>query len=81
MGAFSELQQREFAMKNEGFRAVKHQNFVRVGYFDQVQNTIAIDAHGGKSKVTQRVDFHGIHVHDVRGSADVDVCDAAVSGA
>jgi isocitrate lyase len=34
MGAFSELQQREFAMKNEGFPAVKHQSFVRVGYFD-----------------------------------------------
>ena len=34
MGAFSELQQREFAMQNEGFRAVKHQSFVGVGYFD-----------------------------------------------
>ena len=41
MGAFSELQQRKFAMQNEGFRAVKHQSFVGVGYFDQVQNTIA----------------------------------------
>ena len=34
MGAFSELQQREFAMQDEGFRAVKHQSFVGVGYFD-----------------------------------------------
>ncbi len=45
MGAFSELQQREFALQEEGFRAVKHQSFVGVGYFDQVQNTIA----GGES--------------------------------
>lgn len=45
MGAFSELQQREFTMQDEGFRAVKHQSFVGVGYFDAVQNTIA----GGES--------------------------------
>lgn len=40
MAGFSELQQREFAMQEEGFRAIKHQSFVGTGYFDTVQNTI-----------------------------------------
>jgi len=40
MLGFSELQQREFAMQDHGFRAVKHQSFVGTGYFDYVQNTI-----------------------------------------
>jgi isocitrate lyase len=40
MLGFSELQQREFAMQDEGFRAVKHQSFVGTGYFDYVQNTV-----------------------------------------
>ena len=40
MAGFSDLQQREFAMQEQGFRAVKHQSFVGTGYFDYVQNTI-----------------------------------------
>ena len=40
MAGFSELQQREFAMQEQGFRAVKHQSFVGTGYFDYVQNTV-----------------------------------------
>lgn len=40
MLGFSELQQREFAMQDEGFRSVKHQSFVGTGYFDYVQNTV-----------------------------------------
>jgi isocitrate lyase len=40
MAGFSELQQREFALQQKGFTAVKHQNFVGTGYFDYVQNTI-----------------------------------------
>jgi isocitrate lyase len=40
MAGFSQLQQREFALQDHGFRAVKHQSFVGVGYFDYVQNTI-----------------------------------------
>lgn len=40
MLGFSEMQQREFAMQDEGFRAVKHQSFVGTGYFDYVQNTV-----------------------------------------
>lgn len=37
MAGFSELQQREFALQQEGFTAVKHQAFVGTGYFDAVQ--------------------------------------------
>jgi isocitrate lyase len=40
MAGFSELQQREFALQQHGFSAVKHQAFVGTGYFDAVQNTI-----------------------------------------
>lgn len=40
MAGFSELQQREFALQESGFRAIKHQSFVGTGYFDYVQNTI-----------------------------------------
>lgn len=40
MGAYSEMQEREFGLQDEGFRAVKHQSFVGAGYFDQVQQTV-----------------------------------------
>ncbi|MFN8310646.1 MAG: isocitrate lyase [Chitinophagales bacterium] len=40
MAGFSELQQREFALEKDGFRAVKHQAFVGTGYFDAVQNVV-----------------------------------------
>ena len=40
MYAYSQLQEREFADEQFGFRAAKHQSFVGAGYFDAVQNTI-----------------------------------------
>jgi len=40
MTGFSQLQQREFALQEHGFKAVKHQSFVGTGYFDCVQNTV-----------------------------------------
>ncbi|MFD0861734.1 isocitrate lyase [Sungkyunkwania multivorans] len=40
MAGYSELQQREFALQEQGFRAVKHQSFVGTTYFDAVQNTV-----------------------------------------
>jgi len=40
MLAYSQMQQREFADEEFGFRAAKHQAFVGAGYFDAVQNTI-----------------------------------------
>lgn len=40
MAGFSQLQEREFALQDKGFRAIKHQSFVGTGYFDAVQNTV-----------------------------------------
>lgn len=40
MAGYSELQEREFALQKEGFKAVKHQSFVGTAYFDAVQNTV-----------------------------------------
>ncbi len=48
MGAYSELQQAEFASEAEGFTAVRHQREVGVGYFDAV----ATAAGGGQSSTT-----------------------------
>ena len=42
MGAYSELQKREFELnETKGFKAVKHQSFVGTSYFDRVQNTVS----------------------------------------
>jgi len=48
MGAYSELQQAEFAEEARGFTAVRHQREVGVGYFDAV----AMAASGGQSSTT-----------------------------
>jgi isocitrate lyase len=40
MWAYSQLQEREFANQNDGYRAAKHQSFVGTGYFDAVQTVI-----------------------------------------
>lgn len=40
MAGYSELQEREFALQKDGFKAVKHQTFVGTAYFDAVQNTV-----------------------------------------
>ena len=40
MAGYSELQEREFALQKEGFRAVKHQSFVGTSYFDQIQTVV-----------------------------------------
>lgn len=41
MAAYSRLQEREFALEPEGYRAIKHQSFVGAGYFDEVQLTVS----------------------------------------
>ena len=49
MGAYSRFQQKEFEMhKQSGFRAIKHQSFVGVGYFDEIQMVIS----GGEASTT-----------------------------
>lgn len=48
MGAYSEMQQREFAAQKNGFTAVRHQREVGTGYFDALAMAIS----GGKSSTT-----------------------------
>lgn len=48
MGAYSELQQAEFASEKDGYTATKHQREVGTGYFDEVSQVIS----GGKSSTT-----------------------------
>ena len=61
MGAYSEMQQREFAAQETGFTAVRHQREVGTGYFDAVAMAIS----QGKSSTTalegstETEQFHG----------------------
>ena len=61
MGAYSEMQQREFAAAEKGFTAVRHQREVGTGYFDAV----AVAISQGKSSTTamagstETEQFHG----------------------
>lgn len=48
MTAYADLQEREFALEIDGYRATKHQSFVGTGYFDAVTQIIS----SGKSSVT-----------------------------
>jgi isocitrate lyase len=45
MAAYADLQSREFVSEREGYEAVKHQEFVGVGYFDEITQIV----HGGRS--------------------------------
>ncbi len=45
MAAYADLQSREFAVEREGYEAVKHQEFVGVGYFDEITQVV----HSGRS--------------------------------
>ena len=59
MAGFSELQQREFALQDKGFKAIKHQTFVGTGYFDYVQTTIQQGASTVAMKEsTETAQFH-----------------------
>lgn len=58
MAGYSELQEKEFALWEKGFRAVKHQAFVGTEYFDLVQTTVtrgqsAITAMDGSTEKAQ----------------------------
>lgn len=52
MAGYSKLQEKEFVLQADGFKAVKHQSFVGTTYFDAVQNTIQ----QGKSSTVAMVD-------------------------
>ena len=61
MAAYADLQSREFAAEREGYEAAKHQEFVGVGYFDEVTQI----ATGGRSSTkalegsTEKEQFQG----------------------
>jgi isocitrate lyase len=40
MAAYAELQEREFAAAADGYEAVKHQQFVGAGYFDEITQVV-----------------------------------------
>jgi isocitrate lyase len=44
MSAYVELQQREFALEEQGYTATRHQREVGAGYFDQVMQAVSRDA-------------------------------------
>jgi isocitrate lyase len=44
MSAYVELQEREFALENDGYTATKHQREVGAGYFDQVMQAVSKDS-------------------------------------
>jgi len=48
MAAYADLQTQEFGAQADGYEAVKHQEFVGVGYFDDVTQVVA----GGRSSTT-----------------------------
>lgn len=52
MAGYSELQEREFALQEKGFKAVKHQGFVGTTYFDAIQNVVT----AGKSSTVAMKD-------------------------
>ena len=60
MAAYSRLQTREFESEADGYQAVKHQEFVGTGYFDEVNQVVS----GGKSSTlalkgsTEEAQFH-----------------------
>jgi isocitrate lyase len=60
MAAYSELQQAEFLLENDGYTATKHQREVGTGYFDEVAQVIAGGASDTMALVgsTEEAQFH-----------------------
>ena len=59
MSAFVELQEREFALQQSGFTAVKHQREVGTGYFDAVTTAVEQDSSTTAMKnSTETEQFH-----------------------
>jgi isocitrate lyase len=73
MAAYADLQSREFAVEREGYEAVKHQEFVGVGYFDEITQIVT----GGRSSTmalegsTERAQFAENGHKGVAGSSPV----------
>lgn len=67
MAAYSQLQEREFALEPQGFRAIKHQSFVGAGYFDEVQ--LAVTS-GRASTAAMKGSTEEAQFHDLPVAAD-----------
>ena len=71
MAAYAELQNREFASEKDGYAATRHQEFVGVGYFDEITQI----ATGGTSSVTamegstEQAQFHELSPERKRAGA------------
>ncbi|UOQ72060.1 isocitrate lyase [Hymenobacter cellulosilyticus] len=63
MAGYSELQEREFALQKQGFKAVKHQSFVGTGYFDAVQSVVSSGKASTSALVgsTEEAQFQSAH--------------------
>jgi isocitrate lyase len=70
MAAYAELQEREFASEKQGYEAVKHQQFVGTGYFDEVTQIVT----GGRSsslamkEATEAEQFHAAEPRKVKSA-------------
>jgi isocitrate lyase len=60
MAGYSELQEKEFALQKDGFKAVKHQAFVGTGYFDAVQDVVTsgLSSTGALKGSTEEAQFN-----------------------
>ncbi|HWC73466.1 MAG TPA: isocitrate lyase [Gemmatimonadales bacterium] len=73
MAAYADLQSREFALERDGYEAVKHQEFVGVGYFDEITQIVS----GGRSSTlalegsTERAQFSPNGHNGVAGRSPV----------
>ena len=59
MGAYSELQQREFTAEADGYNATKHQAFVGAGYFDEVTSICGESSTQALVGSTEEAQFNG----------------------
>jgi isocitrate lyase len=58
MGAYSDLQQLEFAAEARGFTTVKHQREVGVGYFDLISEAVGATSTVANRSSTEADQFH-----------------------
>lgn len=72
MTAYAALQEREFALENDGYSAVRHQHEVGTGYFDAITQTIS----GGKSSTaaledsTETAQFSAVEPNESDSATD-----------
>jgi len=63
MGAYVELQEREFAAELDGYGAVKHQSYVGTGYFDKITGICGAASTLALKDSTEEAQFNGAGLH------------------